>query len=60
MRPEDVDKMVDVVTIQLRSGNRIEVRAPLIDRRWLEALFLRNANPFLALRNMGYVVSSGK
>ncbi len=52
--------MVDVVTIPLRSGGRIEVRAPLIERRWLEALFLRNTNPFRALRDMGYVVESGK
>ena len=50
--------MVDVVIIQLRGGGRIEIRAPLIERRWLEALFLRNASPFRALRDMGYVVES--
>jgi hypothetical protein len=56
LRPEDVNKMVEIVSVHLRNGVHIEVRAPMSEAAWLRALFTRNAEPFKALRDMGYEV----
>ena len=56
MKASDVGKMVEIVSVRLLSGAHLEVRAPAEEARWLRALFARNANPFRALRDMGYEV----
>ena len=56
IRPEDVGKMVEIVHMPLRGGGSIEVRAPIEEAHWLRALFTRNAEPFRAMRDMGFEV----
>lgn len=58
IRPEDIGKMVDIVSCKFSNGARLEVRAPIEEARWLRALFTRNDNPFKVLRDMGYDVVS--
>jgi hypothetical protein len=43
-----------IVSCRLRGGGSVEVRAPIEERRWLHALFTRNANPFRELRSLGF------
>ena len=54
IRRGEETQMVTIVSCALRSGGRIEVRAPRLEARWLGALFARNPAPFAALRAMGY------
>lgn len=56
IRPGEETQMVVIVSCALRNGGSIEVRAPRIEARWLRALFTRNADPFAALRAMGFVM----
>ncbi len=44
----------ELLVLGLR-GIRIEIRASAADMRWLRPLFTANAEPFKALRDMGYM-----
>jgi hypothetical protein len=59
IRPDDVGKMVVVVSLPLRGGGSIEVRAPRLEADWLRAIFTRDANPFRTLRDIGFEVVPG-
>ncbi len=57
IRPGTEGEMVLIVSVKFRNGGSLEVRAPRLEATWLRALFARNADPFRALRDMGYEMS---
>ena len=60
IKPEDVGKMVTIVHCPLSSGGTIEVRCPIEEAGWLTAVFIRDANPFRTLRDIGFEVVEGE
>jgi hypothetical protein len=56
IKPEDVGKMVTIVSMPLRVGGRIEIRCPIEEAGWLTAIFTRDVNPFRTLRDLGFEV----
>jgi hypothetical protein len=59
IKPEDVGKMVVIVSFPLTHGGQIEIRAPAEEAYWLRAIFTRDANPFRVLRDIGFEMVSG-